>query len=486
MRWAWVLCGCLCMAGGVWAEDEDSRGSLVRVRASIQPYDQFRPWQKKSPYGLNGTGVVLPGGKVLATAALVANRTEVGLEKPGSAEKCAAEVEAIDYEANLALLQPVDRNFLKGFSGVLLGPALRAGDKTEVWQLEKNGEMLRNQAEILSAGVGRYPSDEAGFLVYGVRVSLPKRDDSYTLPLMKDGQLAGMMMGYDRDSQEGTAIPVPMIEHFLKDASDGKYEGFPTLGVSWSPLRDPNLREEVLAPKSGGLLLTRVNPRGTAGRAGLREGDILISVDGFKLDEDGNYRDPLYGPTAVGNLIRTRPTVGSPAKFRISRGGKEMEMTGTYDRKAREEVSIPTLQFDQAPKYLVVGGLVFQELTGVYLQEWGDKWSERAPQRLVEYFTFQQDKRPDPEKKVVFLSQVLPSPITLGYQQLSGLVLLQLNGQEIKSLAELAKVVDSCASGNLVFEFRDEPGKLILNAGELPASSEKIGKDYGLRELRRL
>ena len=397
-----------------------------------------------------------------------------------------AEVEAIDYEANLALLQPTDRNFLKGFSGVVLGPALRAGDKTEVWQLERNGEMLRNQAEILSAGVGRYPSDEAGFLLYGVRVSLPKRDDSYTLPLMKDGQLAGMMMGYDRDSQEGTAIPIPMIEHFLKDAADGKYEGFPTLGVSWSTLRDPNLREEVMAPKSGGLLLTRVNPRGTAGRAGLKEGDVLLSVDGFKLDEDGNYRDSLYGPTAVGNLIRTKPTVGSVARFRISRNGKEMDLAGTYDRKAREEVSIPTLQFDQAPKYLVVGGMVFQELTGVYLQEWGDKWSERAPQRLVEYFTFQQEKRPDPEKKVVFLSQVLPSPITLGYLQLSGLVLEKMNGREIKNLSELAKAVDEISSGDIVFEFRDEPGKLILQADGLPAISEKIGKDYGLPALRRL
>lgn len=154
MRWAWVLVGCLCMAGGVWAEDDDSRGSLVRVRASIQPYDQFRPWQKKSPYGLNGTGVVLPGGKVLATAALVANRTEVGLEKPGSAEKCAAEVEAIDYEANLALLQPVDRNFLKGFSGVLLGPALRAGDKTEVWQLEKMGKCCETKQRFFLQGWG--------------------------------------------------------------------------------------------------------------------------------------------------------------------------------------------------------------------------------------------------------------------------------------------------------------------------------------------
>jgi len=42
--------------------EDDSRGSLVRVRASIQAYDQFRPWQKKSPFGLYGTGVVLPGG----------------------------------------------------------------------------------------------------------------------------------------------------------------------------------------------------------------------------------------------------------------------------------------------------------------------------------------------------------------------------------------------------------------------------------------
>ena len=486
MKWIYLILSSWAFTFAIGAEDEDSRGSLVRVRASIQPYDQFRPWQKKSPYGLNGTGVVLPGGKVLATAALVANRTEVGLEKPGSAEKCAAEVEAIDYEANLALLQPTDKNFLKGFAGVVLGPALRAGDKTEVWQLERNGEMLRNQAEILSAGVGRYPSDEAGFLLYGVRVSLPKRDDSYTLPLMKDGQLAGMMMGYDRDSQEGTAIPIPMIEHFLKDAADGKYEGFPTLGVSWSTLRDPNLREEVMAPKSGGLLLTRVNPRGTAGKAGLKEGDVLLSVDGFKLDEDGNYRDSLYGPTAVGNLIRTKPTVGSVARFRISRNGREMDLAGTYDRKAREEVSIPTLQFDQAPKYLVVGGMVFQELTGVYLQEWGDKWSERAPQRLVEYFTFQQEKRPDPDKKVVFLSQVLPSPITLGYQQLSGLVLEKMNGREIKNLAELAKAVDEISSGDIVFEFRDEPGKLILQADGLPAISEKIGKDYGLPALRRL
>lgn len=485
-RQALIFVVAVLTAAGWAAEEDEAQGSVVRVRAAIQPFDQFRPWQKKAPYGLNGTGVVLPGGKVLVTAALVANRTEVGLEKPGSAEKCAAEVEAIDYEANLALLRPERADFLKGFRGLALGPALRAGDTAEVWQLERNGELLRNQAEILTVGVGRYPSDEAGFLQYGVRVSLPKRDDSYTLPLIRQNQLVGMVMMYDRDSQEGTAIPGPMIERFLEDAADGKYDGFPTLGVSWTPLRDPNLREEVVAPKSGGILVTRVNPRGTAGRAGLREGDVLLSVDGMKLDEDGNYRDPLYGPTSIGNLVRVRPTVGSKARFLISRGGKEMELSGTYDRRARDEVAIPTLSFDTQPQYLVAGGLVFQQLTGAYLQEWGEKWTERAPQRLVELFSFQQEKRSDPAKKVVFLSQVLPAAINLGYQQYSGLVLEKVNGREIQNLAELAGVLDETTDGNLVFEFMDDPGKLVLDAAEVKQKQEEIRKAYGIPELRKL
>ena len=472
--------------GAQAATSNELRCSLVRVRTSIQPFDQFRPWQKKSPFGLSGTGVVLSGGRVLVTASLVANRTEVGLEKPGSAEKCSAELEAIDYEANLALLKPTDPEFLKGFAGVGLGPHLKAGDTAEVWQLERNGEMLRNQAEILSAGVGRYPSDEAGFLVYGVRVSLPKRDDSYTLPLMRNGMLSGMMMAYDRDSQEGTAIPVPMIEHFLKDSADGKYEGFPTLGVSWSTLRDPNLREEVKAPPSGGILLTRVNPIGTAGRAGLKEGDVLLSVDGFKLDEDGNYRDSLYGPTSIGNLVRTRPHVGSSAKFKISRDGNEMELAGVYDRRARDEVAIPTLQFDVAPRYLILGGLVFQELTGTYLQEWGDKWSERAPQRLVQLFSFQQEMKLDPKKKIVFLSQVLPSSMTAGYQHLSGLVLTGCNGKPVGSLEDLASIADAVSAGDLVFEFMDDPGKLVLDASEVKSGGAKLGKSYGIPALRKL
>ena len=129
---------------------------------------------------------------------------------------------------------------------------------------------------------------------------------------------------------------------------------------------------------------------------------------------------------------------------------------------------------------------MFQQLTGAYLQEWGDKWTERAPQRLVELFSFQQEKRADPDKKVVFLSQVLPAAINLGYQQYSGLVLERLNGEEIRNLAELSKRVDEVKGEFLIFEFTDDPGKLVLDAGEAKAKQEEIGKAYGISELRKL
>ena len=49
MKWIYLILGCWAFTFVMGAEDEDSRGSLVRIRASIQPYDQFRPCRKNLP-----------------------------------------------------------------------------------------------------------------------------------------------------------------------------------------------------------------------------------------------------------------------------------------------------------------------------------------------------------------------------------------------------------------------------------------------------
>src|SRR3954470_16675741 len=88
--------------------------ALVRVNVTGQGFDYFRPWQKKAPFSKRALGAVLPRDRVLVTADLVQNQNYVELERAESGDKTAANVVVVDYEANLALLEPIDKKFLNG------------------------------------------------------------------------------------------------------------------------------------------------------------------------------------------------------------------------------------------------------------------------------------------------------------------------------------------------------------------------------------
>src|ERR1700716_1701049 len=116
--------------------------SLVRVNVTGQPYDYFRPWQKKAAFSKRGLGAVLPRGRVIVTADLVGNQNYVELERAESGEKTAANVQVIDYEANLALLEPSDKKFLDGLSPLEIASDTVVGDRLAAWQLESTGALV--------------------------------------------------------------------------------------------------------------------------------------------------------------------------------------------------------------------------------------------------------------------------------------------------------------------------------------------------------
>src|SRR5437762_9053871 len=116
--------------------------SLVRVNVTGQPYDYVRPWQKRAPFSKRALGAVLPQGRVLVTADLVTNQNYVELERAESGEKAAANVDVIDYEANLALLEPTDKKFLDGLPPLEIALDTVVGDRLAAWQLEQTGALV--------------------------------------------------------------------------------------------------------------------------------------------------------------------------------------------------------------------------------------------------------------------------------------------------------------------------------------------------------
>src|SRR5437667_3603296 len=140
-------------------EGKQKELSLVRVNVTGQPYDYFRPWQKKAPLSKRALGAVLSKGRVLVTADLVANQNYVELERAESGEKTAANVQVIDYEANLALLEPTEKNFLDGITPLEIAPNTVVGDRLAAWQLEPTGALLATEGLVTTGQMTQYPID---------------------------------------------------------------------------------------------------------------------------------------------------------------------------------------------------------------------------------------------------------------------------------------------------------------------------------------
>ncbi|MGH7937599.1 MAG: hypothetical protein ACREFG_03760, partial [Chthoniobacterales bacterium] len=217
--------------------------SLVRVNVTEQAFDYFRPWQKKAPITKRALGAVLPNDRVLVTADLVENQNYVELERAESGERTAANVIAVDYQANLALLEPTDKTFLKGLQPLDLALDTVVGDRLAAWQLESTGALVVTEGLVTTVGVTQYPSGVGDFLTYRLSIPMQYRDNSYTVPLVKGDKLAALLLRFDPRTQVMDAIPAPIIAHFLKDAAGPKYQGFASLGLAFFPTRDPQLRK---------------------------------------------------------------------------------------------------------------------------------------------------------------------------------------------------------------------------------------------------
>ncbi len=467
--------------------DKPKAVSLVRVNVTGQAYDFFRPWQKKAPFSKRALGAVLPHQHVLVTADLVTNQNYVELERAESGEKVAANVLVVDHEANLALLEPVEKKFLDGITPLDVTVDTVVGDRLAAWQLESTGALVATEGLVTSVQMMRYPIEVSQFLTYRLSMSLQYRDNSYTVPLVKGNKLAGLLLRYDPRMQVLDAIPGPIIAHFLKEAESKQYHGFPSIGFAFFPTRDPQLCS--YAGQTGtpvGVYVTSVDPNTSAAKAGLRAGDIVVAIDNHEIDQNGNYVDPLYGKTELTNLLTASAYTGTSVPIKIQRSGKPLQLNLALEHRSTKDYVVPPYNLDQPPSYYVLGGIIFQELSRQYLREWGNNWIKEAPQRFVYIDRFQSELVPEGNRKIVVISQILPTNSTVGYEEHGYLTVTKVNGKEIKSLAELAEAVKQPIDGFIKIETEEDPKQIELDAAQVAAEASALQQSYGIPSLERL
>ncbi len=463
-------------------------GSVVRVNSTNQTYDFLRPWSKRPPFQYRAVGAVLPGGRVLTTAEQVANSTYLELEKPDSGEKSPATVEVVDYDCDLALVKASDPAFLAPYKPLEVGePAV--GDELAVQQLESNGAVLNTRALLTTAEVESYPVSDLPLMLYRLSASLQPREGGFTFPVVKNGALVGMLLRFDSRTQTASAVSAPVIRHFLKAAANPHgYVGFPRAGMSATALRDPQLRRYAgLTNGNGGVYVTSVYPGGPAEQAGLEKGDVVVKVDGHEIDRDGNYEDARYGKIAKGHLYSCVHFDGDKIPVEVLRGGKPLQLELALAYRDPSANVIEPYTIGKAPRYYVLGGLVFQELSRQFLREWGSEWTTKAPERFLYLDAYQRELfRNDPRQRVVMMSNVLPTPCTVGYEELNCLVVTKVNGVALKSLADMDEALAHPIDGFHHIQFQGHPGEIVIDPAEAAGIEPALIRNYGLPAIKRL
>lgn len=472
------------------ADAVSAQTSMVRVNITSQGWNFIVPWQKENPNTRRGLGALLEGNRVLVTAELAQDATYVELELPDSGRKLTAKVDAVDYECNLATLVPAEDpgDFFAGKKPLKIDTECKPKDTLDVWQFEANGSSVSTPIEFTRVDLGEYFLNGERFLTFEAAGAVQYRGGTFTLPVIHHGKLAGMLLSYSSKDQVAQILPGSIIEHFLNDSMDGKYDGFPQFGIKVAATLDQQFRSYLrLRTEDGGVFVSEVLPDCSAAKAGLKKGDVILEMNGFKIDSRGNFNHPRYGLLSMGHLTKGGAMVGEVVKLKIFRDGTPVDLDLPLLRRNPADELIDPYMFDRGPRFLILGGLLFQELTEPYLQSGSEERRDRMPFMLSYAAQNSEPFRQEGRRKLVFLSAILPAESNQGYERLNGLILTKVNGRFIADLKALDEALKNPADGVHKIEFLEFPMVIYVDAAQADLDNrETMPRRYRISELKRL
>ncbi|MCW0221322.1 MAG: hypothetical protein OJI67_23560, partial [Prosthecobacter sp.] len=107
---------------------------------------------------------------------------------------------------------------------------------------------------------------------------------------------------------------------------------------------------------------------------------------------------------------------------------------------------------------------LFQELTRPYLNSFGNEQQGGPILRLARNANSPEEYEKKGRKKVVFLSAVLPTVSTQGYERLSGQVIDEINGMKITQIEDVAEAFKKPQDGLHVVKLDQFPFIVYLDA----------------------
>lgn len=453
---------------------EDIRDTVVKVFTTSNQVDFYRPWQSKGSESFTGSASIIEGNRILTNAHVVSDQTFIQVKKYSDPKKYSAKLIAIGHDCDLAILEVQDPEFYKGVSPAKIGDLPNVQDTVHVVGYPTGGDEISVTEGVISRiEVTRYAHAYTNLLTVQIDAAINPGNSGG--PVFKDGKLVGVaMQGLPFSQNIGYIIPTPIINHFLEDLKDGHYDGFPIDGIEFVGTENPALREYYkIKEKKGGILVSRVFPF-SAAYDQLKEGDIILEIDGVPVGEDGTFEFRNTERLSVSHLVSNKQ-IGENVSLKLMREGKENDISLLLKKF---KSFVPDPYFTQNPSYYIFGGLVFTELSADLLTEWRDRWGDersRAPLDFSYYYFGNGRLNLEGKKDLVVLLNVLPDDVNLGYHNFTNLIVSKVNGKEISSFKDFILALNEKGGEYTIIE-TEQKIQLVLKNDKINAADAGILK----------
>ncbi|KAL8214914.1 hypothetical protein R6Q57_004363 [Mikania cordata] len=417
-------------------QDASFLNAVVKVYCTHTAPDYSLPWQKQRQYTSTGSAFMIGDGKLLTNAHCVEHNTQVKVKRRGDDTKYVAKVLAKGMECDIALLTVENESFWKGAEPLQFGHLPRLQDPVTVVGYPLGGDTISVTKGVVSRiEVTSYAHGSAELL--GIQIDAAINPGNSGGPAFNDqGECIGVAFQvYRSDDVEniGYVIPTTVVSHFLDDYErNGKYTGFPSLGILLQKLENPALRACLKVPSNEGVLVRRVEPTSGA-RNVLKEGDVIVSFDGVEVGSEGTVPFRSTERIAFRYLISQKFT-GDIAELGIIRSGAFMKVNTAMNPRVH---LVPYHIEGGQPSYLIVAGLVFTPLSEPLIDE---ECEDSIGLKLLTKARYSMARFKG--EQIVILSQVLANEVNIGYEDMSNEQVLKFNGTQIKNIHHLAHLVD--------------------------------------------
>lgn len=461
--------------------------SIVKIYITAQREDYKTPWQPGEHSSGSGSGLIISRKRILTNAHVISDARFIEIQREGNPKKYQATVLFAGNDCDLAVLAVPDESFFKNTRPLVMGSKLpKLNDEVIVLGYPMGGERISLTKGVVSRIDYCHYSHSRVDSHLALQVDAAINPGNSGGPVLYRDRVIGVAFQGIFDAQNlGYAIPLPVINHFLKDIEDGVYDGYPELGVETVDTSNPAMRRSLkLESQAGGTAVTRIDPF-TSAFGLLKTGDVLLAVDGYVLADDGT--SIIDGETMQYTELIERKQFGQSVKIEILRNGEIKTITVPL-LKLQDPFTF-RYEHDRRPEYYIYGGLVFTPITLNLLSQSGNALNNASRQHLIYYSQFAKiDGLYSNQTQFVVLYDRLAHQVNTYDNQFLSKIVSEINGHPIKQMSDLPAAFGAFSNnpctehgaGLHIIRFKETPVSLVMDAEEAQKADSEIRRRYNI------